>query len=292
MRFLGRGEALHSSTGRCFVLCPSSVRPKYRAFTLLEVLLAVAVFAIILLAMHGVFHGALRLRQRTTEAMDRAVPLQQALAIIKRDLAGIVMPGGTLFGEFQTTPTTSTLGSQSQFTSTTSGQSSSTPTRSGQSALSPAFYAFNDISMRGRVVSPALYTAVGLVDDLAPWGEVQRVIYYLAQPTNDAPGLDLMRSVSRNLLPVLQEELVDQWVLNGVEDVAFTYYDGQQWQLTWDSSLLASNKLPQAVKVELLLTSETTDRRSQQDPITLVVPLWVQGMTNTTTTTTATGGGQ
>src|SRR5947207_14101285 len=52
-----------------------------RGFTLLELLIAVAVFAIVLAAINAVFYGALRLRNKTTEAIKEALPMQQALAI-------------------------------------------------------------------------------------------------------------------------------------------------------------------------------------------------------------------
>src|SRR5436309_5204412 len=66
------------------------------AFTLIEVLIAAAAFAIVLAAINAVFYSALRLRNKTAAALDEALPLQQAVAIIKRDLANIVVPGGTL----------------------------------------------------------------------------------------------------------------------------------------------------------------------------------------------------
>jgi hypothetical protein len=45
--------------------------------------------------------------------LDASLPLQQTLAILKRDLANLVPPGGTLCGELQTTPSSSNrVGSQ------------------------------------------------------------------------------------------------------------------------------------------------------------------------------------
>src|SRR5437899_9614128 len=79
-----------------FILHPSSFILDRRAFTLLELLLAVLVFSIVLTAIHVVFFSALKLRARTTEAIERALPLQQTVAIIKRDLENIVPPGGAL----------------------------------------------------------------------------------------------------------------------------------------------------------------------------------------------------
>src|SRR5215472_15632853 len=74
------------------------------AFTLIELLLAITIFSIVLIAMNTVFYAALRLRNNTAEALDEALPLQRAVAVIQRDLANIVPPGGILSGTLQSTP--------------------------------------------------------------------------------------------------------------------------------------------------------------------------------------------
>ena len=66
-----------------------SFRNSLGAFTLLEILIAVAAFAIVLAAINTVFYSALRLRNSTTAAIERALPMEHALGIIKRDLANI-----------------------------------------------------------------------------------------------------------------------------------------------------------------------------------------------------------
>src|SRR2546421_7582209 len=78
-----------------FMRCP-------RAFTLIEVLLALSVSAIVLAAIGGVFYSALRLRERTTAMLDESAPLYHAFALLRRDLQGAVPPGGTLSGDFKT----------------------------------------------------------------------------------------------------------------------------------------------------------------------------------------------
>jgi type II secretion system protein J len=227
---------------------------KARAFTLIEVLLAVAIFAIVLSAIHMVFYGALQLRKRTTEAIERGLPLQQALAIMQRDLAGLVLPGGTFFGEFQTTAsntTTNALDMLSPVNNTIVGQS-----------------------------GPAFFTASGLIQEGLPWSEVQRVMYYLAPTTNDAPGKDLIRSVTRNLLPIVQELPEQQRLLSGVQSLIFSFYDGLQWREYWDSTV-ESNGLPLGVKVQLQMLAPNGER-TRQDPIEIVVPVVLQAGTNQT----------
>lgn len=226
-----------------------------RGFTLLELLLAILVFAIVLGAMHVVFFTAFKLRNKTSDAIERSLPLQQTLAIINRDLANLVPPGGPLSGALQSTPTVSVT-------------------------------EMNNSPNHGN--GPQFYTAVGIVDDNAPWGEVERVSYYLAQPTNNTPGMDLFRSVTRNLLPVMQEQTEDQFLMSGVQAITFQYYDGNDWQDTWDSTQVDSatgltNNLPCAIKVELQLYNTTLSLGSPA-PAELIVPLMVQARTNVTAT--------
>ena len=222
----------------------------------MEVLFAVAASAMVLLAIHLVFYGALRLRNKTAQAMEEAVPLQHALAIIKRDLANVVAPGGTLSGTFQTALTT---GGTAPSGSMGGGLNTGGQTASG---------------MAGQQVGPSLYTATGVIDETSPWAEIQKVTYFLVNPTNNTPGKELLRSVTRNLLPVMQEESDDQWLMSGVEDVAFLFYDGMQWIDTWDSTASATN-LPTAIKVQIELVARETELE-RRTPIELVVPLGVQ----------------
>src|SRR5688572_33295147 len=77
--------------------------PKERAFTLIEVLLAVSVFAIVLAAINSVFFGALRLRNKAVQSFETALPLQQALSFIQKDLEGIMLPFIFFTDTFSTT---------------------------------------------------------------------------------------------------------------------------------------------------------------------------------------------
>jgi type II secretion system protein J len=231
------------------------------AFTLLEILIAVTAFAIVLAAINTVFYSALRLRNSTTQAIEKALPMEHALGVIKRDLAGLVLPGGLMSGALSTTSTSNSLAGQS---------------------------------------SPSFYTASGVVDETSPFAEVQRVTYLLVAATNRAGGKDLIRSVSRNLLPSLQEEHEEEWLMSGVQTLTFLYHDGTQWRDSWDSTIEntstgLSNSLPAAVKVQVQLLSEisTASRsRSHELPIELVVPIVVQQRTNQTQQGAAAGGAQ
>lgn len=257
----GQGEdesEFHLNSNYC-VVCQS-------AFTLLELLLAVLVFAIVLGAIHVVFFSAIKLRNKTSDAIERSLPLQQTLMIIKRDLANLVPPGGTLSGALQSAPTVFPAPGGS--TNTGAGSSMSGSLNRGN--------------------GPDFYTAVGLVNDAAPWGEIERVSYRLAQPTNNAPGMDLVRSVARNLLPAMQVQTQDQFLMGGVEAITFQYYDGNAWKDTWDSTQVDSatglaNNLPRAIKLDLQLHTENNGAGTPA-PVELIVPLLVLARTNLTAT--------
>ena len=230
------------------------------AFTLLEVLIALFILAMVMAVVHSVFYGALQLRNKTDQSFDDAIPLQHALTMIKRDMANLTVPGGTLTGTFQTTATT--------------GSSTTSSTHYGQQA------------------GPTFYTASGVVSDSSTWSEIQKVAYYLTPATNGGAGMELIRSVTRNLLPVMQDEYSDQHLLSGVENLTFQYYNGSSWVDTWDSTTTSAtstttNTLPQGIRVQLTLAVEAG--KLAPAPIELVVPIVVQPSTNTTSTTT--GGG-
>ncbi len=222
-----------------------------QAFTLIEILIATAAFAIVLSAISGIFYGALRLRNSATEAVERSLPLTRAVNSIRRDLSNLVLPGGAMFGPLQTTSITNSVPGQ---------------------------------------ISPDFYTTSGMIDDTTYFGDVQRVAYALV-PSLDraAPGLDLVRAVSRNLLPPNTPDVpVQQWLLGGVRSLTFTYFDGIQWRPTWDSTttdptLSISNSLPLAIKVQIYMAPQPgAAQTGQLAPVEMIVPLMVQVNTNQT----------
>jgi len=176
--------------------------------------------------------------------------MQQALAIIKRDLANIVVPGGTLSGVLQTTTVTDML--------------------------------------PGRA-SPDFYTSAGFIDETSPWAEVEKVCYLLADSADRTAGKQLIRAVTRNLLPAtVVDEPAQQWLMSGVQSLKFYYYDGTQWRDSWDSTTAdpttgMTNTLPAAIKLQIQLAANESRRPLLLSaPVELVVPIVVQGRTNAT----------
>ena len=207
-----------------FVIRHSSfvISPTARAFTLMEMLLALAISAIVVAAIGGVFYSALRLRDRTAAALDEMAPLHQVLILLRRDLQGAQPPSGYLAGDFK------------------------------NGAIS------GDL---GQGVGLQFYTSTGTMSDNSPWADLQQVIYELRPPTQPtrAGGKDLFRTINRSLLGTVQQP-DDQWLMGNVQSLDFACYDGNNWLDTWDTSLGNTN-LPTAVRVRIQLASDAAGKQ-------------------------------
>ena len=193
-----------------------------RGFTLLEILIATAVAAVVLVAIQTVFYGALRLRNTTTEHIEDDLTLQRTVGLVRHDLAGLMLPGGTLSGALQTVPSSSL-----------------------------------EQDTAGDRISPDFYTNSGKIDGWNPYAEVQMVTYYLAAATDGSNAKTLVRSVTRNLLPAQDATTDDQLLLPGVTSADFLFYDGTGWTDTWDSTVTST--LPTAIKFRVQLASQSTN---------------------------------
>lgn len=222
------------------------------AFTLIEVILAIGVAAIVLITISTVFFAAIRLRDATQNMVDNARPVDLALAVMKRDLECVV-----------------------------------TPTNNTTKILSGDFRV-GDITSSGNnePVSIEMFTATGQMTAKEPWGDIQKVTYELRDPTSrNSQGKDLFRSVTRNLLSPTPPQPDDQWMMSGIQSISFSCYDGVQWWNTWDTTGQVSDNtnLPVAVRVDIQQVG------SQMSPIELVVP--IDSLSRSNAVISATAGG-
>jgi prepilin-type N-terminal cleavage/methylation domain-containing protein len=218
-------------------------------FTLVEMLIATSIMAMLLVAIHAAFYSALGLRQKTIDSIEASLPVEEALQTMQRDLANIVSStNGILFGPLQTTNPTNTLPGQT---------------------------------------GPDFYISGGELDGMVPWGNVEKIDYLLTAPTNGraGPGMDLVRAVTRNLLPVNPPSMPEEKhaILSGVQSLTFLYYDGTQWDPTWDTT--QQTNLPLAIKVQILMAGRNVGGVASSPPLEVVVPLDTLLTTNPVTST-------
>ena len=222
------------------------------AFTLIEMVLAIGVAAIVLIAVNAVLFTSLHLREVTADTVDAATPVDQAVTFLRRDLQCVV-----------------------------------TPTNGTSKVLSGDFRVGNVTSLGvPEPVAVEMFTATGALSANAPWGDIQRVTYELKQPADrSAAGKDLVRSVVRNLLTLTTPDVENQLMLSGVASIKFTCFDGAQWQDTWDTTGMTSvnTNLPLAVRVDIQMAGNSA---ANAQPIEMVVPIDSQSRTNAVITVT------
>jgi general secretion pathway protein J len=213
----------------------------FAGFTLVEVILAMAICAIVLVAINAVFATAVRLRDRTSAGVDEMLPIDRTLEGIRRDLKGTVGPRGYLAGDFK-------CGAQAMGTS---------------------------MGLSGEAGGAGLdfVTATGQISDRSPWGDLQEVVYELKAPTDkNQTGMDLVRCVNPNLLATSTQAADIQPLMSHVETADFDCYDGSQWRNTWDTSSGDTN-LPVAVRIRIRLVANPGEDASRKAPLEIMVPL-------------------
>jgi type II secretion system protein J len=227
-----------------------------KGFTLVEMILAVGVAALVMAVVGGVFFTALHMREVTQAAVAEAGPVDQALAIMRRDLQCAVTPtNGTtkiLSGDFRVGTLTSPGISQP--------------------------------------VAIEMFTATGALRESAPWGDIQKVTYELRDPSDrNEPGKDLYRTVTRNIMATTLPDVDDQWMLGGVQSLQFSCFDGSEWSDVWDTTgvMSVNTNLPIAVRVRIQLAGNNPANTA---PIEMVVPIDSQSRTNAVLNTTTAGG--
>ncbi len=190
-------------------------------FTLLELLIGIVVGSVVLIVIQTSYFGALRLHQTTHARIEQDRRVQRAVGILRRDLAGLMLPGSE------------TALAQGLQTSPFSG------------SMADAI---------GERVTPDLSTNSGRIDGWTPFADQQRVAYFLVPSATGGAGRDLIRAVTRNLLPVQEVLPEEELVLGGVESARLAYFDGLAWTDTWDST--ATETLPGALRFSFALAAE------------------------------------
>lgn len=215
-----------------------------RAFTLIELLLALAACAVLLTAVYGVFSRAVHLRDNATEHVREARVRARAETVLRNDLRNARISGGTLAAELE--------GSQS-----------------GQSGKFPGYLRFTTT------------TAQDLVENAldVPATDLQRVEYYVAtDPNGTDPGAGrLVRTVEHDLLQTLEQSAPEEPLLPGVESMEVAFFDGTSWQESWDYT--ESKTVPEAVRVRIQPSADASNAKGSKTkaaPIEVLVPWTTQ----------------
>jgi len=192
------------------------------AFTLLEMLVAMAIMVVLAGSLYATLSIAFRARRSATSTVEETRKVEIGLALLRADLQAAVVPSGILAGAF--------VGEQ------------------GTDAA-------------GRAADSLLFhcTAPG-AEPVEGTGDVRMVEFACVedggenQYGNEA-GLVLVRRITTNLLAPTTPEPDQEVLCRGVYAFALRYFDGTDWLETWDSTT-QDNQLPAAVEVTLTLRAD------------------------------------
>jgi len=190
-----------------------------RSFTLLELLATALLTAILLTSIVGVWRGVHTIRERCDKSLTDDARIQHCLNQLSNDLRHMAPPNDELG------------------VGVTGEMDESDGVR-------------RDTLEFVTTTNPPRTKEFG--------SDAIRVVYELAQGEDGDESWTLVRSVSANLLALEEEDPEDTALLSPISSLELSYYDGESWVDTWDSTLQDGNS-PTAVKVRIELAGEAED---------------------------------
>jgi general secretion pathway protein J len=169
-----------------------------KGFTLLEVLIAIAIFSVVSLASFTIFDTVLRGDESSKLRSDRQNELQRAFFLIERDVMQIAKRSMRINGE--------------------------APSNVFIQTADDSFLADNQAMafVRNGWTNPGL---------LLPRSDMQSVAYRLEENTLERLHYNFVDAV------VGQEPKIRPLITN-ISDLSFEFYDGQNWQTKWSGNSL------------------------------------------------------
>jgi prepilin-type N-terminal cleavage/methylation domain-containing protein len=218
-----------------------------KAFTLIEVLVATVMIAILAVSLYTMLYTGFQIQQAATGSLAQMRKVSLLMDSLQQDVASILPPGGVLRGPF--------IG------------------QSFVDGVNDAMVFYNT----ARAVPDPNWT--GNILELV--GDVQEVEIY-CNPAEDGKSQTLLRRVTHNLLSPTMVERQPEVLCRGIASFNLRYFDGTAWQNTWDSTVQGNN-LPAAIEVSLQL-ADKSDRGVAHGPriIGLLLPMCGQKLSTQT----------
>ena len=194
-------------------------------FTLLEVILAVAVTAIVTAALFTTMSGTFKMRRQAEDHLNGRDTARAVVTVIREDLQSVPPAGGRISGVF--------IGEDD------SGMN--------QSDADRLIYI---------TANPRLKSAQDLAD-------LRQVELRLMESSDDPDHYVLGRMVTGNLLATITPEPELQVLARRVVSMNILYFDGNDWLNEWDSTE-RDNELPSAVEI-VLVTAPQLSKEPEDD---------------------------
>ncbi len=204
---------------------------RHRGFTLLEIILAMTMVAVLSMSLYMSLRAGIKARNGSIGIVTPIRAAEVAMEMIRQDLESALPPVGLLAGQIQSG------GFQVQGTCGFVGMHQN-------DADAIQFYCIGDDS-------ELLSAAANL--DQTKQGGVRKVQFYVTTLSDGTPNV-LVRGITNNLLSQVTTDPDEEVLCRNVKSFTLRYWDAssQTWQDEWDSTQL-SNAMPTAVEVTLQL---------------------------------------
>jgi type II secretion system protein J len=205
-----------------------------RAFTLIELILALVMVAALAASLYASLQTAFKAKASAEGAVEPYRTGDLAMQLIQQDIQNSLPPGDVLQGNFEGTQGTGGNGNEA-----------------------------DDLNF---------YTTADSPQHVDANGEVKNVELTVIQPQNSSDYV-LVRRVKRNLLSQTTVTPDTEVICRNVGNFTCQYYDGSEWLQSWDSTA-EDNTLPVAVQVTLELQRPTPNGKGTRTfKFTRIIPI-------------------
>jgi type II secretion system protein J len=215
---------------KCLSLTTTPSTRASRGFTLIELVLAMALVSMVAASLYAGMHIAIQAKRTAERAVAPVRSAAIAADLVSRDLECALPPTGVLAGPF-------------------SGSASGGTIAGGGEADMLDFYCVGEDCPPGQQTHPMQ--------------EGIRHVELAVRTDVDPP--QLVRRIDRNLLASAQQDPEEEILCRGVRSFQVRYYDGTTWYNEWDSTA-NNDSLPTAVQITLELQMDPGQSASQQVP--------------------------
>jgi len=212
--------------------------PDNQGFTLLELLIAMTMMAIIAGSLYTSMSIGFRAREKAEAVVQKGRSAEIAVELIKGMLAATLVPNGILAGEFEGKDETD---------------------KKGYDADTLSFYTADYNPVKDELASDIEKVEIGLST---------------REETGDRV---IVRKTTTNLLSPKTIDPDEEVLCSHVRSLNLMYYDGNDWADEWDSSA-SDNALPEAVQITIIMEdTESTEEENYEEDLyefteTIILP--------------------
>ena len=200
-----------------------------RAFTMLELLIAMAMMSIIALSLYTSLNLGFKAKEHSEEAVDTRRSARIVMDLLRQEIISALPPKGVLAGKFEGTDGHDNSGNESD--------------------------------------SLVFYSAAYNPEDDEIAGDIIKVQISLEDIENSNEKI-LVRDITKNLLSPKTLDPQEDVLCTRIRSLNMRYYDGYDWKDEWDSGN-NDDSLPEAVEIKLIfeLENKNTNDEDYEDNV-------------------------